>query len=163
MAKQDIKIRNMSARNIVGDTTGTAVPSGIIGEKFVSVGASGLAAGSIGNDSYTDTDMSISLPKGCWLVGYGICMSISTGDASAVMNLSTDGNIEGSTGFVGGATGTPFTTVARSIPIVTTTDQTLKVRVRKTAGGDAALRGASITGGLTNPDNENSLWAVRIA
>lgn len=163
MAKQDIKIRNMPARNIVGDTTGTAVPSGYIGESFVSVGTSGLAAGSIGNDSYTDTDMSLSLTPGSWLVGYGICVSLSTGNFSAVMNLSTSGNISGSVCFVGGVTGTPYITAARTVPITISTTQTLKVRVRKTAGSDAALQGASIAGGLTNPDNENCLFATRIA
>lgn len=57
----------VSARNIIGDTSGTTVPTGMIGENYTALQSTNIAAGSSG--SYKNVT-SLQLTQGIWDVSY---------------------------------------------------------------------------------------------
>jgi len=78
----------ISSRNIVGDTTGTTVPTGYIGEKFTfttkaisAVTANWVASTTIG-----------TLTKGTWLIYTNAYMSTAVSSTGGSWSLSTDGS-----------------------------------------------------------------------
>jgi hypothetical protein len=60
----------VGARNVVGDTTGTAVPAGIIGERQQTIQSPSTASFPASN-TWGDLG-SVTLTPGRWLVSYGI-------------------------------------------------------------------------------------------
>ncbi len=150
----------VGARNIVGDTTGTTVPTGYIGETLKVTDTTGLAAASIGNDSYTNTALTVALTSaGTYLVGYKACVGGTTGNIGGRLSLSVDGAVSGSVSYATIGSSYLFATTSVTVSAA----QNLVVQLRKSAGADLQMYGEALTGGLTNPDNQNHIFAVRIA
>jgi len=116
----------VSARNIVGDTSGTAVPAGYVGEVLVSTGTGTSSPAASGTWSSIE---SLTLTKGTWMVsGVGFCfiptgsthtsftafsVGISTGPTTAV----PDGYFAQASNPVGTSSGPGLTVPTRVITV----------------------------------------------
>lgn len=177
MAATTPKVTDINDKlNKVGVTDGSTAPAGEVGE-FKSAALSSSIA-TITANTYLDTGLALTLEAGSWLVGYNIAVGV--GDISAPSttvngNLAlTDssnniqGNMVGYVGAVvhdGGDSDNVNSTVARTTVLNIAATTTYKVRVRCSVTntiGAITVFNDSITGSLSNPDNNSVLWAVRI-
>lgn len=153
----------VAAEGLKGRTDGVAVASGYVGEKLTSVNTGGLAAASIGNTAFSTNAITLTLTAGVWLVGYDIGVGCSAGSGGARLNLSTDGAISGTVRMIWGQATSYQTVGGTAIVNTATASQTLALQLRKSTGGDFEMLSFTLTGGQDNNDNENMLWAIRIA
>ena len=82
----------VGARNVIGDTTGTTVPAGYIGETrtFTSRAISAVTSGMTANASPLDT-----LPQGRWQVFHYFVLSATSGATFAEAFISSNSNNDG--------------------------------------------------------------------
>jgi hypothetical protein len=140
----------VSARNIVGDTSGTAVPAGIIGEQLRLTGTTGTL---VSNTAINIT--SITLTKGVWDVSGIASISASvnpTGTVQNVLALSTNsasltGTVDGDNQIQNGqAPSSGNYNVGMTIPqyrVVLSTDTTYYLVIRAFASSSIGTQTAT--------------------
>ena len=169
---------SISARNVIGDVSGTAVPASYIGEYFSSV----LSAQTTGQTSVADTwtdasnssQFKLTLGAGVWLISYSVTVqavnitATQVGGNTALYNGSA--NVTGSLAYFESPTaaaGVALTAVVtRSVVASISASTVYTVRTRSVyaaASGYVRLLGTGIIPSLTDPDNDCLLSAVRIA
>lgn len=151
----------ISARNIIGDTSGTAVPAGYLGQV---IGDANAGTGGIGYNSRTTTAVPTTgataaqlpaLKKGTYIIGV-FCAQRKANNTNAdfVYGNLTVGGTAVSTANIWRSTASncanTYLTVSGVMPILITTDDTI-VRF------EAAMNTENATAGA------NEIWAIRIA
>jgi hypothetical protein len=157
----------VSARNVVGDTSGTAVPSGFIGEKIEAT-----ITQTIPSTSEADiTGASLPLTPGRWEIHYSVTAQINTGatasDASRVMVAITNASnthigkseriIQAKT--VAAVSNTILGCLSASCVVDISADTTYKLRSRRT---DVAGTGSAVIA-VSSGNYDCVFYAVRIA
>lgn len=141
----------VGARNVIGDTTGTAVPAGYIGESVTAnLSAAVSAATTAGN--YTDfTGASLSLTTGLWLINVSAKMRLSALSGSPDMRIAIrDGanNVIFSREYAESAVLNTDYNVGLSVPLVVTATTTYKLSSFQ-EGGTSATTNIGSGGGNT--------------
>lgn len=153
----------VSTRNIVGDTTGTTVPSGYIGEEISNTSSVTSTTSSGSADTYTAiTNANIAVSPGIWLVTWSA--NYSSTDYSMI-GVTDDGANTGliarsnkNTGIVSTAN-----TIGSTFVYKATANKTLTLYMKsKSASGCTVFTDNSIAATLTN-DGVTHITAVRIA
>ena len=152
----------VSARNIVGDTSGTAVPAGMIGETLTAVLTSSINA--IPADTLTYVLALNSLPKGKWLVTYTVSIDIPSGNTGRMAVLTYDVNAgEIPYSSIIALDTTPGARCLSKTMVIDSPGYTsLELRVR-TGGVAYIYGGTNFTNTMTNESSYPMLTAVRIA
>jgi hypothetical protein len=132
----------VSARNIVGDTSGTAVPAGYVGEtKVVNLGSSSFVPSTSLGDV---TGLTMTLDSGVWQVKYQATVYLQNNAAATTTFINlvlTDGsnnqiaNTQSNNAFENLPTAgvAPILTVERSAVWIVSGGQTLKLRAFKSS------------------------------
>lgn len=152
----------VSARNIVGDTSGSAVPTGMIGEVVTWTTAPiDQAATSTTTDWNNAT---ISLSAGVWLIQVGVQVSLTgqsvAGGNNIAVSLTTSSNsvlrtiYPLSTNVINSNYG-GFGTIVNTVNITATTSYKIRFNVLTTNNGGS--------GSILNTANQSYFYAVRIA
>lgn len=142
--------------------------TGNVGEYLQAVNTAG-ASSPASADTWTDADttnLSLSLTAGVWLVGYGATASSDAagGGGSLRLNLATDGAVNGTTAYVQPTTsGASTYGYSRQAVIAITGSQTIRLQYRRASSGTCVIASQSLTAGMADPDNQNIVWAVRVA
>jgi hypothetical protein len=132
----------VSARNVVGDTSGTAVPAGYVGEtKVVNLGSSSFVPSTSLGDV---TGLTMTLDSGVWQVKYQATVYLQNNAAATTTFINlvlTDGsnnqiaNTQSNNSFENLPTAgvAPILTVERSAVWIVSGGQTLKLRALKSS------------------------------
>jgi len=161
---------------IQGRTNGSSIPAGYIGETITAT-CSAITATTTLNVDVDVTGMSIVVPVGIWLLYYNVAVELynASGGTTALRGRVrvTDGsnnavaNTEAACQFDNAPNAADITNTAARITVVRpTATTTYKVRVANgtgTAGTSVSVVGSSLWGGLTDPDNQSVISAIRIA
>lgn len=164
---------------IPGSTSGTAVPAGYIGETITSNPSSATDVNSAAADTWVDASAigTITVPAGTWLIGYNVTTTVVNVNGATnspqgnvrLYNVTAGSAVAKSNALVGCIfVGTAYTHLpaSRMVPVVLTAPATFRLDVRCNLAVTVSaiqIRGYSFTGTLTDPDNESTLFAVRIA
>lgn len=161
--------------SIQGRTSGGA-SAGCIGESTMATCTAPTGATTVN----TDTDvagMSITLSPGIWLLYYTVSVELYNNTGST-NNLR--GRVRVTDGSNNAVTGTeaafqfdnapnladitvPASRIVTVIPTVTTTYKLRIANAIAIAGANVYIQGSSLWGGLTDPDNQSVIGAIRIA
>ncbi len=154
----------VSTRNIVGDTSGTIVPSGNIGERINSSTITGASTGT----SYA-TVATLALTPGVWDIRYQVSASFSTGttlaDRGVVKTYLIDGasaQITGSGREIGtrtpaGATAYVYGCLAAEVRKTISANETITLQIKHVNGA-----GTNSGAYYNTSDEESVFYAVRV-
>jgi len=158
-----------------GRTDGNRPPAGSIGEYIYATNATGTAS----SGTNTDTDvvgLSILLTPGVWMLYYNVAVELynSSGGATSIRGRVriTDSsnnsviNTEAGVSFDNAPNLADIvTSVSRITTVAISSATTYKIRVASggSAGTSITVNSSSMWGGLTDPDNQSVIAAVRIA
>jgi len=153
----------ISSRNIVGDTSGTTVPAGIIGERINSSTITGAST----TTSYA-TVATLALTPGVWDIRYQVSASFSTGttlaDRGVVKTYLIDGasaQITGSGREIGtrtpaGATAYVYGCLAAEVRKTISANETITLQIKHVNGA-----GTNSGAYYNTSDEESVFYAVR--
>lgn len=159
----------VGARNVVGDTTGTAVPQGFIGEELIATRTSNVS-GSTTSASYTDiTGLSLTLTPGVWDVESFATVTVegATGTAGQgftchlVLTDSSNAIITGALGGIANASQPEAVSFLRPcVRRLITTNTVIKARFAPiTYGGTPTATGCQVIAAAGYPA---TIRAVRV-
>lgn len=161
---------------VQGRTDGGSQPSGYIGETITAT-CSAITATTTLNVDVDVTGMNIAVPAGIWLLYYNVALELynASGGTTSLRGRVrvTDGsnnavaNTEAACQFDNAPNAADITNTAARLTVVRpTATTTYKLRVANgtgTAGTSVSVVGSSLWGGLTDPDNQSVISAIRIA
>lgn len=157
----------VSTRNIVGDTSGTTVPSGYIGETITAT----ITAGAVGTSEADITGASLALGAGVWLVCYSLSVYAQTGAVasnasyiSACLTDSSNNHVTNSERLQSAKTVAAVANyvegcLASNSVINLSAAATYKLRARRVDVAGTGTAGVY----MTSPTNMSSFFAIRIA
>lgn len=161
---------------LVATTTGWAVVN-FIPRGYVSALCSAATPTVSANTDVDVTGMTVTLQPGTWRLGYH--MTAGVDDNSGAVNSisgrvritdSSNNAVSGSEAFFNyeavAANSSLYFPVSREVTVTITSATTYKVRVAcgdATAAGFAQVAADSLAGALTNPDNNSTIFAQRVA
>lgn len=175
----------IGARNVVGDTTGTTVPTGYIGETITQAITSNLSTSAVGADTYVNSAQTLPLTVGKWMVTVSTNLyllgnaSWVAGGAYASIHLAdADGSIYTRTSVSGWLSAAGASAITQPVmliafidvtPSMTTNQKTLRLQIAAATTGSSAsgfttisyLNNQVLTGTTTYVSNK--MTAIRIA
>lgn len=143
---------------IKGVTSGSAIAAGNVGESFLVNPSGDVTTPGVANVWTDASGWSQALTAGVYFVGYNVNVSCDgAGDARLVQGTTAiPGTVAYQASGIANMSRTGFLNVSGSV--------TLKLQTRRASGvGTWVVQGQAITGGLDDPDNESSMFAIRIA
>lgn len=173
----------VSARNIVGDTSGTSVPVGMLGEFIQATLNSNTAITSVSSTTQTDiTGSTITLTPGVWMISYsvptfiggtfgtggGLRANIRVTDSSNNLVSKTISFMQFGDGAISGFSSL-VQQMSSSTVITISTTTSYKLRAMFNQNGTVTspqfilIGSGSSTALLSDPDSSANFYAVRIA
>lgn len=154
-----------SARNIVGDTTGTAVPASYIGQFISGSATANTGTGGTSNTFVDVAGCSIVLTAGCWLLGYNAMMTQSVLSHAVSCSIRTGGVALLNTAMAIQTIGVPEAYFPASVQVSVniSVPTTYVLSVRGSGANSGGIRFQQVSGGLTIPDCSTTIYAIRIA
>lgn len=166
----------VSASGLPANTTGNAIASGYVGE-YKSASCSANTVINAAADTYVDIPgLSLTLEAGVWMINYNVAIGfqwvVSSLTANVSIALTNSANVVQPffIGFIAqrmeATTNNITQSLSRSGVLVVPSTTTYKVRGRASLASTSTSISVftdTITGGLTDPDNASTLYAVRVA
>ena len=166
----------VGARNVVGDTTGTAVPSSMLGERLTQALTTNFNT-DVTAGNFTDSVQSLTLTPGVWNLRFRGGTTMVSGASAGTLDFRLEVQITDSSNNVvartvigarfTGASQAQYQSVEFGDVVVPATSTAYKVRIRANQNNNATgvastfeANGTVLSGAVTN---ETRLYAVRIA